>query len=375
MIRAYGALVLFLLAATAAGSLYHPEESNTLPVKSDGAVEPMPFDEFRQRMLTLANSADSQPVDGKPNRDRAVLLARVQAFRQKRNPSTTELAVHGVDLLRLGNTDPRPGDPGLYLDQAVNLLAPHTRDRNLNYFLLTTLSAVHAARGDAGELRQAILVHESATIDAEMPADVKGWSPAQRTWIKKMDDEYVPHYLTIRLAEKTSPPSVETEEPTPLFPLPMKHKPAEPVRFLNEAGQYEPGSLSAAERAKLPPDALPVVQQLLLWYPGDTRLYWLLAELYAAEGKLVEANEIFFQLGWSKKYGNRKLMMEHRRAVVDALEARRKADEEAAMKAYPVSLRTIWIYFGGVVLIAVVAFVRGRRRRGLAGLTPDCCGS
>lgn len=371
-IRTLGVLVFLALAVPAAASLYQPEEPNTLPVKSDGVAEAMLFDDFRQRMLTLSNALDSRPgPDGKPNRDRAAILARVQSSQQKRNPTPDELAIHGVDLLRLGNTDPRPGDPGLYLDKAVNLLAPHTRDRNLNYFLLTTLASVHAARG---ELREAILVHDSALLDAEMPAVVKGWTGPQRNWIKKLDDEYVPHYLNIRLTERTSQPTPDTEEPTPLFPLPTKNKPADPVKFVNDAGQYEVGVLAKAERDKLSPDAIAITQQLLLWFPSDTRLFWLLAELYAAEGKIDEANEIFIQCAWSKSYGNRRLLMEHRYAVKTAVEDRRRAEDEAAQNEYPVSLRMIWVYFGGVVLIAVVAFVRGRMKRGKSGLWPACCG-
>jgi len=369
VIRRYSAIGLLLLAVPATASLYQPDEPNTVPVRADGVAEPLPFEDFRQRMLTLANVADPRPTaDGKPNRDRAAVLARVQAFQKKRNPTMDELAVHGADLLRLGN-DPPPGDPGFYVDKAVNLLAPHTRDRNLNYFLLTTLAEVHLARG---ETREAIAVHDSALIDAEMPATVKGWSEPQRKWIKKLDDEYVPHYLHIRLAEKESLANPDREEPTPLFPLPAKNQPADPVRFVNDAGEYQVGSLEAAQRAKLPPDAIAVTQQLLLWFPSDTRLYWLLAELYAADGKLAEANEVFFQCTWSKKYGNRRILMEHRHAVEKAVEDRRRAEEQAALDAYPVSLRMIWVYFGAVVLIAAVAFLRGRR--GKTGGPHACCG-
>ena len=55
-------------------------------------------------------------------------------------------------------------------------------------------------------------------------------------------------------------------------------KPHHPVRFANDGGIYQPGALATAERAKLPPDAIAIVQQLLLWYPTDSRLYWLLGE-------------------------------------------------------------------------------------------------
>src|SRR5207249_8586641 len=36
-------------------------------------------------------------------------------------------------------------------------------------------------------------------------------------------------------------------------------------------------------------EAIALVQQLLLWLPDDTRLYWLLGELYRADGDLKAA--------------------------------------------------------------------------------------
>jgi hypothetical protein len=65
------------------------------------------------------------------------------------------------------------------------------------------------------------------------------------------------------------------------------------VRFVAESGRYEAGKLAAAERAKLPADALAVVQELVLWLPDDTRLYWLLGELYNANGDIEASAKIF----------------------------------------------------------------------------------
>jgi tetratricopeptide (TPR) repeat protein len=71
----------------------------------------------------------------------------------------------------------------------------------------------------------------------------------------------------------------------------------EPLRFVGESGGFEPGKLAQKERAKLPPDAVEIVQQLLLWMPDDRRLQWLLAELYNAQGDIVAARQIFKELG------------------------------------------------------------------------------
>src|SRR5262249_9699783 len=67
-------------------------------------------------------------------------------------------------------------------------------------------------------------------------------------------------------------------------------------RFVGESGAFEVGTLAVAEKAKLPPDALDIVQQLLVWLPDDLRLYWLLGELYNARGGTanIEAAQLIF---------------------------------------------------------------------------------
>ena len=120
-----------------------------------------------------------------------------------------------------------------------------------------------------------------------MPAKVPGWTDPQRVWIAQLDQLYLPHYLHIRRteAEARRRPAADDEKPTPLFPLPAKERPADPVRFVADDGRYQSGTIAAAERAKLPPDALAIVasRKFLFWFPSDTRsCYWLLAELYAA---------------------------------------------------------------------------------------------
>ena len=74
--------------------------------------------------------------------------------------------------------------------------------------------------------------------------------------------------------------------------------PPTPIKFVNDKGVFEPG-MSSAELKKLPRDAREIVQQLLLWLPDDLRLYWLLGEIYNAEGTkagTAAAQKIFDQL-------------------------------------------------------------------------------
>lgn len=370
-------LAILLLLGTEPGraSLYQPDDPMIVPVRPDGLAEPFPFNEFSRRMGLLADLANPTlkgPDGGPTARDR--LVARVKSQQKNRRALSPEgTAALAADMLRLGN-----GDTGFYVNNALDLLSPHTADRVPNYFICTTLAQVHAS---LGSWSAAISHHESALLDCTMPAHVKGWSGPQRDWVAKLDREYVPRYYWVRKAEADSRPAPEAEEPTPLFPLPERNKPARPVRFVNDAGSYEPGTLAGAERAKLPPDALAIVQQLLLWFPSDTRLYWLLAELYAEKGELDAAQQVMDVCVSARQYGNRKILVAHRAAVRAAAAARPRADSTEDLipstagpspdsgnnsQKLPISMRTVWIYFGAVVLVGVFAAVRAvtRRRRG-----------
>lgn len=372
-----GVLGVCLVFAAVPGraSLYLPNDAvMSLPVKPDGTPEPLPFDQFKMQLVRLTNQRNPELKDAQgKNPDREQVLTRVQARRQAKDRSPAELAALAADMLRLGNSDPRAGGTGgFFVDEAVNLLKPLTQGRTPYYFAFTTLAQLHAARGEWAEA----LTNQQAVVfgDAVMPAEVKGLTKEQRDWQAKLDFGYVPHYYAVhrREAEAKPRPAPEDEEPTPLFPLPERDKPHHPVRFVNDAGQYEPGTLAAGERAKLPPEAVAVVQQLLLWFPGDPRLYWLLAELYAADGKLDEAKAIMDECAWGRQYGNRKLLMDHRAAIHAVIDARQKAAEQAEKDKYPISLRTVAIYFGAVVALGAVAVVRvvvKRARRNRAATT------
>jgi hypothetical protein len=99
------------------------------------------------------------------------------------------------------------------------------------------------------------------------------------------------------------------------------------VRFVGENGLYVAAELAAAERKKLPPDALAIVQQLVLWHPQDARLYWLLGELYNADGDVGTAANILEACTFAMGYTN-PTVIEHRRVLKPAAEAMAKAQDE-----------------------------------------------
>jgi len=364
-------LVGLIVTRPATAGIYPTDEKVPFPVRADGTAEELtfgfdPVGRFNLLMDRLGDVGDINPNRKAPNPARAEVLARIA--RLKADPGTAhdpgKLAGLAADLIRARQPD-----------AAVNLLAPRSHDRVPDFRILATLAHAHAVRGEWGE---AIRWHESARLDAEFPAALPGATPGQRNWLHKVEFEHYRRWLQVHRqeAERRVPPAAE--EVFPLFP----------VRFVNDAGGYEPGKLAAAERAKLPPDAVAVVQQLLLWDRDDTRIFWLLGELYAATGRLREAEIVFDQCASEARlYSNRKILMDHRAAVKRAVEALPPpADAGASVAAGPAppakreesvedlgvnrqTLAAVGAGFAAVTLVMMVLQFRAVRRR-LGGCGP-----
>jgi hypothetical protein len=342
-----------VVAVPGQASLYQPDEPTALSVAPDGRGEALDFNEFKRRMVMLTNQLNpalKDPADPtKDNPDRARLLKRIAAQEKVRKRTQFQTAALAADLLRAGQSD-----------RAEGLLAGDRR----GFLPNVTLSHVYASRGEWGKAAEYLSIANDYTDEAA-PPELPKLTKDQVAWQVKLNKTYLRRLFDIRYdASRVKPrPPVEDETPDPLFPDGQPGGPSEPLRFVNDAGGYEPGALAAAERAKLPTDAIAVVQQLLLWLPTDARLYWLLAELYAADGDLDTAIRIMDELVSAREYGNRRQLMDHRAAVRAALDAKRKAEEQAAADAFPISMRTVWIYFAAVGGIAVLAFLRAFLRR------------
>ncbi|MCE9565320.1 MAG: hypothetical protein K8U57_25075 [Planctomycetes bacterium] len=379
MSRAAIAIVLGLIAGfvllgePCRASLYSPDEPFAIPVSDDGTPVALSFNVFKRRLGDLGLARVEPKLGAEPNKERAKFLERIREREKTAKPSPLDAAALAADLLRVGQSE-----------KALALLGPHTADRKPDYFVFSTLGHLHA---DRGEWVDALRYHQEGQLDTKMPATVKGLSKQQRDWWEKLDAEYLPHFYQLRRHESDARKGLspterskadETEDVLPLFPLPGADGPKPAVRFVNEKGEYEPGTIAASEKAKLPPDAIAVVQQLLLWFPGEARLSWLLAELYAAQGEIGPAVELFEEATWGRQYGNRKVLMAHRQAVmaVDKARPRNVSAEDqplvqATETALPpgsgekpmISMETIGLYFGVVGLVAVLALVRTVMKR------------
>ncbi|VTR97440.1 tetratricopeptide repeat protein [Tuwongella immobilis] len=336
-IRLAGLILLALLLCPTTGhaGIYAPDLTPLFEPGSTGTMTPLPFDAFR-RELADRMLLGAPPAEGTPDIPaRQELLNRTQPLLGKPTADLTiaEMETLSANLLRLRK-----------LDVAFPLLRQFSRDRRANFALLANLAALHQLRE---EYPAAVAAQEIAR--SEFPDELPGFTPEQRTWYKRLEREYVLRLLRLRRSE---PPRVGPAETwDDLFAG---------VTFLDDAGQYTPGQLAASDREKLPADAIAIVQQLLLWSPEDSRLYWLLAELYAANNELQAASRILDECVDSRRFQNSTLI-DHRHRIREAIQARIPPDESFL----PSRERTLIVGMigGSIMLVLLVLQIRVTLRR------------
>lgn len=266
-------VTLALTGTFAPAGLYHPQEPTPFPVSPAGVASELgfgsqfdgPFPLLFTRWGNVANDTAAQAN----NPDRRKVLDRLAAV--KADP-----AALAADLVRLNRTA-----------EAVNVLMPLSRGRSPDPRVLFNLAHAHAVRGEWGE---ALALHELAAEEG-VPADLAGATPDQRKWLTRVEREYYRRWLLEHRRRAAAKADPAAEEVFPLFPR-DKPKPA---------------------------DAVAVVQQLLLWAPWDTALYWLLAEQYAEAGRVREAATILDRIVESRQYSNRAKMMARRAELAAAV--------------------------------------------------------
>lgn len=357
MVRCSGAVVLAAVAGLLVppggrASLHHPDEPMAVTVNAQGVPEPLPFDLFARRRAELTNMLNPDRALVNPNNpgeksERGRLADRIAAARK--NPSRTpeQSVALAVDLLRFG----RP-------EEAAEAL----RGQRRGFLPNVTLAHVAAAQGEWGQAFEYLdIANESP------PGSVPGTTPAQLAWQVKLNRGPLLRFFRLRWEEAKGgkPPAFETQLPDAIFP----------VDFTNVSGP----ALAPAEQAKLPPDALAVAQQMVLWFPGDPRLYWLLAEVHAAKGMYAEAQRIMDACVEGFKLSNRKVLMQHREAVAKAAKEKGPAAPDEPLLGghspppvladdppppqVPFSFGAVWVYFGAVGLIALFALFRALTRK------------
>jgi hypothetical protein len=259
------ALIAALVAAgsllpcgTLRAGLYDPTAGDIWPIFTDArqvwtflgdlrgiAVEPPPgqTNEFRERNLQQ--------------------VARLQAKEQTAGLTAEERVSLSTYLVRLQ----RP-------EEALRVLTAAEADAPDHFLVLAQLATLHLLLypNDPEQLNRGINYEEKAL--AAWPRLWPGWSGFQRQWYRRVE-RYQLALMKLRQQEAARQPSKPYETVDAIFPV---------VHFTGPGDDYHAGELAPELQDQLPPDAVGIVSQLLIWMPFDNRLYWLFGELCNARG-------------------------------------------------------------------------------------------
>jgi tetratricopeptide (TPR) repeat protein len=298
--------LLLLILSPARAGVYNPLERIEGPQPGPDGVKPLPFRQFRDYVLPdLLQLGIERPV----SEGRKKCLARAEELRAKLRAGTItadERVALGEYLIRLR----RP-------EEAVEVLMPAAVQDRRNFMAFANLASAHQL---AGRIDRAI--NYMLEVKYAWPAEWPGFTKQQLRWLRVAEDYHL-KLVRLRNAEivRRGQGSKSAEGLDNLF-----GDEKGPVRFAGASGKYEAGKIDPKERARLPKDALAIVQQLLLWFPEDTRLLWLLGELYNAEGDINSAAKLLDDCVYIRNYPDTDLR-KHRQIVQ---EARPKGDRLAA---------------------------------------------
>ena len=353
-------LVGLVLTVPADAGIYSPNEPFLFELDADGLAKAIQYSGGYDSILLDVREVARMPQTpaDPPNTRRQEYLDRVKERQGKGVASLTddELAGLTADLIRLNRNE-----------EALNILQPLARDPRRGGFL--AYAHLARARAGQGEWRDAYERQQMALTGFDFPTSFRGISRPQLVWLRHVEKDYYLPLLAQRALEAgRGRPTERREAPDALFPSVLPPRRSDnPVQFVGADSKYTAGSIAEAERQKLPPDALAIVQQLVLWFPYDARLYWLLAELYNAQGDVPTAVGIMNSCRDSMAYAN-PTMMEHRqflRAAADAMSARVREQEaadaaQAAQVERDYQKRFWWIVAIGVALGLVLLYYQGR---------------
>lgn len=300
--------------------------------------------------------------------------------------------------------------------QAIDVLDAALRKERRNPLLYANLAAAQFLEAFATSTPDLARRAEDNQAEAVrlLPTDWQKLGPGTRTWLMKIgwDEKQYTRYRTaetyllklmrLRTRAATGRPGVVSPLGKDIEPLFTDGgKPPQPVRFVGESGRYEAGQIARAEAAKLPPNAVEIVEQLLIWMPHDDRLFWLLGELFNARGEYGTALEIFNDVAKKLqgiRLGGKVQVLDpsypdlpelHREHVLAVRAEKLKAEDRAFQPAqgtaevqptatvkppapptsatgtFPIDLRSLGVGFGVGLLVAVLGYwqLREIRRR------------
>jgi tetratricopeptide (TPR) repeat protein len=283
------------------------------PAAVEGGTKALGFSQFEDNLATFIGIGAQQPLGSQqsdsPKRkhylaSRDQLLALVRTGRIT-VPERVNLSAY---LIRLRQ-----------YDEAAQVLEGVAAQERQNFMLFANLATAHQL---AGRLDRALAYLQQ--VKDLWPSAWPGLTKDQLDRLRTAE-KYHLELVKLRYRESAVAPPGRAgahEKLDDLF--------GEKVRFVSENGRYEAGKLAAVEKAKLPAQALAVVQQLVLWLPDDTRLYWLLGELYNANGDVEAAAKILDEcIGNIRRFSAADLRA-HRLVVQEAKPKEPVLDQAAA---------------------------------------------
>jgi tetratricopeptide (TPR) repeat protein len=358
--------IILLSSSLLRAGLYNTAEPIEGPAVADGGTRALGFSQFQDLLSTLLSIGVKQQLGSRQSDSAArkhylARAAELQAELRSGRIAVQDRVNLSAYLIRLRK-----------YDEAVQVLEPVAAQERQNFMLFANLATAHQL---AGRLDRALAYLQQVKI--LWPTAWPGFAKKQLDWYRTAE-KYHLELVRQRYREWSGRSSRRRQVQETLDDL--FHDPNGPVRFIGENGRYEAGKLAVAQRAKLPADALAVVQQLNIWLPDDTRLYWLLGELYNANGDLEAAARIFDDCVGNVRRFSAPELREHRLIVLDAKpkggsrifdlpvgQAGTSAGKTSAAVPSWVPGRRQLVAVGGLAALAVIALgyfqIREIRRR------------
>jgi tetratricopeptide (TPR) repeat protein len=268
----------------ARAGLYNPEQP---PVAVNAGLR---FEDFNKRVKEI------RALDAPESKQRAEFQKRIAELQAKARAGTAGTD----DLLSLSAYQILLRDYAGAV-QSLNLAEARAPD---DFRVLANLATAYYYLDN----RDRAVYYQSRAVRV-LDGVCPGWTSAQLQWPRRVEGRFL-NYLRLRLTESRRPPARGGDELAPLtdalFPG---------LRFVGPDGEYPLGQLAPAQQARMPADAVAVVEQMLLDLPHDPdlNLYWLLAELLNARGDVVDAanllGDLVFNRGLSARAARRHRQM------------------------------------------------------------------
>jgi len=139
-----------------------------------------------------------------------------------------------------------------------------------NFMVLANQATAYHA---LGEFTRALDFQQQLVHPRSWPRRYEGFTTEQLRWYQRAEEAYRD---LLRSRGQEAARRVREVRLDPLFPK---------VQALGSEENYKANQIDPEIAKELPPDALELVKQLLLWLPHDQRLLWMYAELMNARGQ------------------------------------------------------------------------------------------